>query len=873
MRELEYQARVLDTLNEYLDALKAQKGKANQVAALAAENPDLGLTPPDFAEKAWDELKAAGRFPPSRAKIPFSERFDGIGRPVPNVTLKVPTAGGKTFLAVNAVSRIMGRYLSKSTGFVLWIVPNDAIYTQTLKNLKDRQHPYRQTLDRAAAGKVKIYEKSDRLDARDAGENLCVMILMLQSANRQTQDSLKMFRDRGDVHGFTPYEGDQAAHEALSQAIPNLSTYDQADGLAPWAMIKDSLGNALRIIQPIVVLDEGQKAISELAFKTLYGFNPSIVIELSATPIDVQARGGANPRPARYANLLVEVTGREIDREGMIKMPLNLETKAGTDWKSTLNASLAKLNELQAQATDFHGETGRYIRPIMLVQVERTGKDQRDAGYIHSEDVKAWLLNAGFDEAEVAIKTAEKNDLNQPENLDLLSPSNRVRVIVTKQALQEGWDCSFAYVLCSLAATSNLNGMTQLVGRILRQPHATKTGVAALDECYIIAHHEATGVVVTAIKDGLEKDGLSDLVLNVSGSDASGAARVARKLPRRDKYSKTDIYLPRVLWVDGSEIRDLDYETDILANVDWSGYDAAALAATIPENAQAAVSQIQRIHLADGDEQAIEAEKIESLATSSVFDPAYAVRILSDLLPNPFVAREIVEDCLTTIRDRGFAAEKIAELGTLIVEELRKSLDKERTVLAESIFKAFVASGQVQFRLRIDGRNWVMPFDMETTEPENARLIARKDGTPLENSLFTPVYEAELNGDEQDVAVYLDADEALVWWHRNVARAQYGLQGWKRSRVYPDFIFAATDDGGSRRITVLETKGDQLDNLDTAYKRELLSVLSDNFAWDASASSGELELVSDTGETVFCTLILMSEWKAKLPEYLGNSAG
>ncbi|GAA6198712.1 hypothetical protein NBRC116598_41570 [Pseudophaeobacter arcticus] len=872
MRELEYQTKVLDTLNDYLDVLKEHKSKANDVAAVAAQNPTIDIPIPDFSKGAWDEMKSKGTLPASRADYPFSERLDGVGRPVPNVTFKVPTGGGKTFLAVNAVSRVLGRYLNKSTGFVLWIVPNDAIYAQTLKRLKDRQHPYRQTLDRAAAGKVKIYEKSDRLDARDVEENLCVMILMLQSANRQTQDSLKMFRDRGDVHGFTPYEGDQAAHEALSQAIPNLATYDQADGVAPWAMIKDSLGNALRIIQPIVVLDEGQKAISELAFKTLYGFNPSIVIELSATPIDVKAKGGANPRPARFANLLVEVTGREIDREGMIKMPLNLETKAGTDWKSTLNASLAKLDELQALATGFHGETGRYIRPIMLVQVERTGKDQKDAGFIHSEDVKAWLLNAGLAEAQVAIKTAEKNDLNQPENLDLLSPSNRVRVIITKQALQEGWDCSFAYVLCSLAATSNLNGMTQLVGRILRQPHAIKTGVAPLDECHIIAHHEATGTVVTAIKDGLEKDGLSDLVLNVSGSDVSTTTRVARKLPRRDTFRKADIYLPKVLWVDGGEIRDLDYETDILANVDWSIYDAAALAATIPENAQAAVSQVQRIHLSDGDKQGVDAEKVESRVVSSAFDPAYAVRILSDLLPNPFVAREIVADCLKALIARGFTSEKIAALGALIVEELRKSLDQQRTVLAEALFKSFVASGRIQFRLRIDGRNWVMPFEMETTEPETARQIARKDGTPLDKSLFAPVYEAELNGEEKDVAVYLDADDALVWWHRNVARFQYGLQGWKRSRIYPDFIFAATENNGARQITVLETKGDQLDNADTAYKRELLSVLSENFAWDNSTASGELELVSDTGETVDCTLILMSEWKAKLPEYLKNQS-
>ena len=75
-------------------------------------------------------------------------------------------------------------------------------------------------------------------------------------------------------------------------------------------------------------------------------------------------------------------------------------------------------------------------------------------------------------------------------------------------------------------------------------------------------------------------------------------------------------------------------------------------------------------------------------------------------------------------------------------------------------------------------------------------------------------------------------------------------------------------EGAANRLTVLETKGDQLDNLDTAYKREVLTFLSDNFAWADYIPAGELELVQSNGETVQCTLILMSEWEAKLPDYL-----
>ena len=825
---------------------------------LAADNPGIDLPIPNFVKETWDELKNDGRLPASRTAIPFSPRFDGCDRPVPNVVLKVPTGGGKTWLAISAVSQILGRYLDRNTGFILWIVPNEAIYNQTLKRLKDRQHPYRQALDRAAAGRVRIMEKADRLDARDVETHLCVMLLMLQSANRETQESLKMFQDRGDVHGFFPPEGEQQAHKAALDHTPNLSSYD-----GMFTMVKDSLGNALRIIRPVVVLDEGHRAISDLAFRTLYEFNPCFVLELTATPQDVQPRGGKNPREGRYANVLVEITGRELDREGMIKMPLNLDPRQGNDWKATLNTAMLKLNDLDKDARTLQADTGRYIRPIMLIQVERTGADQRESGHIHADDVRDWLLTAGFDEMEIAIKTAERNDLSQPENQDLLSPTNRVRAIITKQALQEGWDCPFAYVLCALAASSNLKAMTQLVGRILRQPGASRTEVPALDECHVITHRADTAKVVEAIKDGLERDGLGDFVLQVSQDDMSGHGVVARKIDRRPTFVSTEIYLPKVMIMDGDAARDLDYETDVLSRIDWRGFDPKGIAGCIPENAQAAESQLQRIKLAESGDELLVGETVAENSETLDFDPSYAVRMISDIVPNPFVGREIVGNLLDALLARGFGDARIGKLASLIVEEMRRELDSERTTRAEALFKAEVVAGRIQFRLRLDSHNWRMPFNIETLEPENARQLLSKTGGPLEKSLFAPVYENDLNSEEREVAVYLDGEQALSWWHRNVARTQYGIQGWKRAKIYPDFIFAIQGEGKAKRIMVLETKGDQLDNLDTAYKRNVLAFLSENFKWDDCVPAGKLEFVENNGETVQCTLILMSEWKSK----------
>jgi len=146
LRQLDYQARVIKTFDAYLSALGDFKAKAAKIEAhnTTLDDPELLVPVPDYPSKAWGAMAAAGGLPPSRQAVPFSPRVDGAGRPVPNVVFKVPTGGGKTLLAASALSSLMGQYLCRNTGFVLWIVPNEAIYSQTKKQLTDRLHPYRQ---------------------------------------------------------------------------------------------------------------------------------------------------------------------------------------------------------------------------------------------------------------------------------------------------------------------------------------------------------------------------------------------------------------------------------------------------------------------------------------------------------------------------------------------------------------------------------------------------------------------------------------------------------------------------------------------------------------------------------------------------------
>ena len=846
----DFQQEVLDTFDSYLDKLIEERWRVVELEELSRGKPELNIPIPDFTEEAWKALLAIGKVPKSRTDVPFSPRSDGAGRPVPSVTLKIPTGGGKTLLAAQSVSRIMGKWVRANHGFVLWIVPNESIYTQTHKALNNREHPYRQILDRAAAGRVKILEKMTPLDKRDVDSHLCVMLLMLQSSNRENKDSLKIFKDRSNVRGFFPAGDDFQAHGDRLEQTPNLDVYGDGNTGQMGCIIKDSLGNALRVTRPVVVMDEGHKAFSRLALDTLYGLNPCFVLELSATPVD-----RPNDKSPIYSNWLVDVRGTALDREEMIKLPINVTVRSDDDWRDCLRASYEHLNALQAKADKLYAESARYIRPICLVQVERTGNDQRESGFIHAEDVRGYLLTLGVHEQQIAIKTSQKNDLKEPENLDLLSPANQVRFIVTRQALQEGWDCPFAYVLCSLASGSSRNAMVQLIGRILRQPETVKTGVAELDECYVFCFHAATRDVVEGVKKGLEQDGMSDLVDRIKEQGGNGSD-VSRPLKRRKPFRNLKNYLPVVNWVEDEQVRPLDYEQDILYRIDWDQVRLDGVTKKILKTAQEFETQRVRMGLAIGPdaEEFIESRGLERETIQEPFDPLYVVRSVSDIVPNPWVAREYVQRVISHLNKCGIQGDKPGLAGHRVLETLRPHLIGERDRLAEALFLADVEKGRIQFRLRTDSHNWLMPDAIITQRAANSQKLKGRDEPIIQKSLFKPDGKDDLNSDAQSVACYLDGDKALRWWYRNVAQRQYALQGGRKNRIYPDFIFVMEPDGDRERIMMLETRGSHLNNSGTQYKQKVLDECTKAYRLGDITRHGDLELVLDEKTMVSCSL-------------------
>ncbi len=880
----DYQEGVLNKFDYFLGKLAEQKEEAEDfVVFQRMKGKEARLA--DYARDTWDALVEERRIDSlidnkGEKFIPAHiSRFDGLERTIPNVCFKVPTGGGKTLLGVAALERLQTDLFKQQTGVVLWVVPSDSIYKQTWKQLANREHPYRQMLERASGGHIKLLEKNDAFTKRDVEENLCVMLLMLQSSARQSKETLRMFRDSGRFTSFFPAEDDSPANEALLQLVRNLdcndlTDYGWQDGIAPGSVsLKQSLGNVLRLVRPVVIIDEGHKAYSETARDTLCGFNPGFILELSATP---------NANGKHHSNVLVNVSGMALKDEQMIKLPINLINEEKGNWKHALSLAHAKLGELKQDAERFQNETGRYIRPIMLIRVERTGKDQRDSAFVHAEDARDYLLkHLGAKEEEIRLKTSDKDELGDD---DLLQPTCQVRYIITKDALREGWDCPFAYVLTVLSRMTAPTAITQMIGRVLRQPHATLTLKPSLDECYIFTFDQDVTQAVEGVKKGLEDEGMGDLSSQVK---TGGGDKVKNKVSEqilhwREKYrALPKVFLPRVLHKDldsKAGYRLFDYERDILGHLDWEGLSFVDKAQDFQLIDQKLKRTIARINYKKTQEQTSLLDFADQIHEEIAFDRqagldiAFLVRQLTEVIPNPWQAVRILNETLQVLREKGLTDEQIYINRLDLLQVMKQDLKAQVLSQSETLFKNRLDAGEITLRLLASERgelNWELARTLEVTVSEDDKILRRKDGSELEKSLFEKVYQSGLNNLERDTAWYLDKAETVYWWHRiAVNQREYSLQGWQKQRVYPDLLVCVEQpSSGTYRFSVLETKGEHLKgNDDTEYKRRLFELLTEHVK--TAVDAGELTLEAASGGMTF-KMLMESSWAQEIAVAVG----
>ena len=394
---------------------------------------------------------------------------------VPYVCIRIPTGGGKTYVAAHAVGTATKDLLGADRSVVLWLVPTTTILEQTLEALRTPGHPYRRALEKEADA-VRVLSVGDALEVNRGTLDTAttVIVATMQSFRITETEGRKVYEDSGALMDhFSDLEPEQTAHlETLPDGTP-----------------KRSLANVLAVRHPIVIVDEAHNARTELSFETLKRFAPSSIIEFTATP-------DLDETPS---NVLCSVSAAELKAEDMIKLPIELTVQQ--PWKELLNVAIEQRDHLEAVAIEERNATGEFIRPIMLIKAESA----RGAKPV-TPDVVADALREDFEipDAHIAIEYKSANDL---DGVDILDPSCPIRYVITVQKLGEGWDCPFAYVLCSVAAMRSNQAIEQIVGRVLRMPNVERKQHDALNKAYAYGANDEFSEALNSVRDVLVENG------------------------------------------------------------------------------------------------------------------------------------------------------------------------------------------------------------------------------------------------------------------------------------------------------------------------------------------------------------------------------
>lgn len=429
------------------------------------------LTEKGSASKAYNALWGEKNVNVGLGGLPFYR--NNLQGGVPDVCFKVPTGGGKTFLAASSIKTIYDAMPAATAKAVVWLVPSDAILTQTYAALSNPHHPYRQKIDVDFGGAVEVYSKAQLLNGQNFNpisvtEQLSIFVLSYDSFRTSKKEGRKAYQENGNLATFPKLMQDK------SMLLPDTD--------------ETALIQVIRSLNPVVIVDESHHASSPLSVEMLENFNPCFVLDLTATP-------------KKNSNIISFVDARQLKKANMVKLPVIVYNRKSQDDVYADAISIRRKLEIQAQ--NEQKTTGRYIRPIVLFQAQpRVGTESTTY-----DKIRATLIEAGIPKEEIAIKTGDKDEL---KNVDLLSPDCPIRYIITVNALKEGWDCPFAYVLATVANRTSAVDVEQILGRVLRLPYTQKNSSNVLNISYVITSSADFGKTLDRVVSALNNAGFTD---------------------------------------------------------------------------------------------------------------------------------------------------------------------------------------------------------------------------------------------------------------------------------------------------------------------------------------------------------------------------
>ena len=795
---------------------------------------------------------------------------------IPYVCLRLPTGGGKTFLSAHSIKLAARHYVDKDFPMVLWLTPTSAIKEQTLATLRNSTHPNREVLDATFNGNVAIFDIDDFANIRpsDIANKTCVFVSTVQSFNVKNTDIRNIYADNENLE---PHFMSIPVHS--QEALEKVEA-----GKADAGRVKNSFANLLHIHEPIIIVDEAHKAVTDLNREIMNRLNPSCILEFTATPNE------------KESNVLHRVSAVELKAEEMIKLPIML-TETQT-WQQSLTEACLMQNKL-AQTAKLEKE---YIRPIVLIQAENKGQETTE------DKVKQYLIENEHIAAErIAIATGDEKGL---DGINILDPKCPIDFVITKQALREGWDCPFAYIFCSVAQTRSLTSVEQFLGRILRMPYAKKRAQADLNKAYAYVSSVCWTNAVAKLKDSLVEMGFDeqestaflkpepnklglnytftttkldtssltieekqalDIKENANGSvtiqikedsDPVLLGKVAQRLPKQEQiafFNTCNIITKQEPSFSEKGAKFAIPQLCLFAEDSWNviqdrefylpnGWKLLDFPAELTP-ADFSISHSGKVFEIDIDGKRVtervasslflrNVEESESLWTNLDLSRWLDREVRQIDVPQPvlleFLRRTV--DYLTVQRQMNINA--LVRTKFLLAKAINQKIDSYRA-------QAYKKGYQDQlFNLGTVETKMEYSFEFGPNYPVNLKY----DGSIRFNKNYYP-FVGPMNSEEAKCAQLLDDLPEVKYWVRNIERSAHSFSlPTSTDRFYPDFV-ALLNDG---RLLAVEYKGEHLVSADDAKEKENIGNL-----W-AEKSNGKCLFAMVTKEnyaTILCNIV------------------
>lgn len=826
----------------------------------------------------------------------YLKPYDNSIKGVPRVTVKVPTAGGKTFIACNAMKPIFDSFPPDKPKVAVWFVPSDTILKQTFKNLNDSNHPYRQKIDSHFGSAVRVYEKESLLVGQsfnpvEVKEQLSILVLSVQSFAANNKDGRRVYRENENLTEFS-------------------KTYQFPDKMIEGAD-ETALIQVLAQLNPVVIIDESHNFEADLRIDMLNNINPSFIFDLTATP-------------RNKSNIISFVDAIKLKKNNMVKLPVIVYNHQDTNEVITSAIQLQKTLESKAKTEEENG--GKYIRPIVLFQAQPKTDDDN----VTFEKIKAQLIEIGIPENQIKIKTSGKDEI---KNIDLMSSDCEVRFIITVNALKEGWDCPFAYILASLANKSSSVDVEQILGRVLRLPYVTKHNQELLNFSYVFTSSSNFLNTLDKIKVGLNKEGFSSKDFRVKDSQIEAEQPSAVQgsfetlftqtqqaetiTDNNANFSEPEINVESVKVLTESEktqqkltdiidlaqntnkefentIKELEKDdnlipTELMDKVktypikevfkdEVKNIKLPAFYKKVSQNSffetEGTYVPLTKNLLLDGFDLSKEDTKIDFTKTSSEmasidlvegrkdeYVPEY--RKVSDQVKEAFVKY------ISTLSPEGKINQLAGRLAQQvkrndeipepkIIEYIKKAIaDLNSEKIAEISHDEYFYSTLIKNKIhsltdKYAERQFITLLDKGAVVCQDSfefhkKISPKNTVQGITKNLY--VEEGEMNDFEKKVINEVANLDSVVFWHRNLERGKgFQLNGFINH--YPDFIVKMKNG----KIILIETKGDHLDGSDSSQKIRLgekwASKAGDNYRYFMVFNNAKLDGAKSLGELI-----------------------